>query len=891
MALLAEYRTRSIPRLTAGEVDIRRYDLYTGQRALWSVLILQMVRRHRLTAEIRFGSLAPSSPAFVCLRLHGQPSEDIRNELRQVEELLPPEYQWESAPTPEPPARVRIARVVRRVEMVDLPAVSLSALRGGTWVPEVNRVPAPGATPAPAPSPRAQIPLLAGNLTLVRTGQSRSLREIPGAETTFDEMLIRQFCMPLPGLLSEHTPRARALFQGIQRAGFALVSLCLHPMEPAERTRLQGVALHFERILDPFLDHMKSHGFTDATTLKTAFSRFALPEGYLFYVSIRVAAATTAAAVSVANLVAESRGGALAFRVLPPTKDVSAAALIDPELDVSGPGWSEQRHAGERARQQRELAENHVAAVEDPEIAGFLLHLPHVYSLHEAARVLWLPEADDEGLPGLSTHVVPPFAVPSLSFLPVLDAAGTLTPPPSDRVRLGMLQTAGLSAGLEPAARFAGQAWHSLDPRDLTKHALIVGSTGSGKSLTTLFLARELARLQVPLMIVEPVKTEYYARLQGKVPGLLRASLEGGENGRPGRDYLAFDPLRIPPRTTVARHCSYLKSCFEAAFSLNEFLAILLENGLLAYYQGPKEEGGCALHLFSRGGPATGEIRDGRVYPSFATFRRYFTDTFLKRELESYVQNRQDTELRQIVDIFKRRFVNLGEGVIGQCFKLADALYLSRHGDPRAYDPFETYLAHSLVVELDALPDADHKALLMALLLSRLYEYRQAEDFHARNGGPPLSPGLRHFLIVEEAHRLLSNEAVGARRSQETVGQSAKAKAVQLFVDMLAEVRAYGQGLAIVEQIPTKIVPEAVKNTNLKIMLRLTSSDDREFLGSAMSFTPAQMRFVTHLKADRQQINLVVFEEGVEQPLLLSLPLPASPQAPLYAEHFPETPP
>lgn len=110
----------------------------------------------------------------------------------------------------------------------------------------------------------------------------------------------------------------------------------------------------------------------------------------------------------------------------------------------------------------------------------------------------------------------------------------------------------------------------------------------------------------------------------------------------------------------------------------------------------------------------------------------------------------------------------------------------------------------------------------------------------ARKRGGSLPPGLRHFLIVEEAHRLLSTGAGAASRGGEVVGETSRAKAVGLFVDMLAEIRAFGQGLAIVEQIPTKIVPEAVKNTNLKIMLRLTAKDDREYLGEAMNFTEAR---------------------------------------------------
>ena len=49
-------------------------------------------------------------------------------------------------------------------------------------------------------------------------------------------------------------------------------------------------------------------------------------------------------------------------------------------------------------------------------------------------------------------------------------------------------------------------------------------------------------------------------------------------------------------------------------------------------------------------------------------------------------------------------------------------------------------------------------------------------------------------------------------------------------VSLLAEVRAYGQGIMIVDQIPTKLAPDVIKNTGLKIAHRIVSGDDRAVL-------------------------------------------------------------
>lgn len=141
---------------------------------------------------------------------------------------------------------------------------------------------------------------------------------------------------------------------------------------------------------------------------------------------------------------------------------------------------------------------------------------------------------------------------------------------------------------------------------DLTKHAFFVGSTGSGKTVTTLFLVRELARLKVPFLIIEPVKTEYFQQVRD-IPevSLRRVRLEGTADEEEVEDFLAFDPMRLQAGVSVARHASYLKSCFEAAFPSPPESAesMILEAGIRSYYTEPRSKLGCGLKIFSRGGP------------------------------------------------------------------------------------------------------------------------------------------------------------------------------------------------------------------------------------------------------------------------------------------------
>lgn len=52
---------------------------------------------------------------------------------------------------------------------------------------------------------------------------------------------------------------------------------------------------------------------------------------------------------------------------------------------------------------------------------------------------------------------------------------------------------------------------------------------------------------------------------------------------------------------------------------------------------------------------------------------------------------------------------------------------------------------------------------------------------------------------------------------------------------MLAEIRAYGVGMIIADQVASKLHPDVIKNTNIKIIQRTMAYDDRELVGKAIN--------------------------------------------------------
>ena len=113
--------------------------------------------------------------------------------------------------------------------------------------------------------------------------------------------------------------------------------------------------------------------------------------------------------------------------------------------------------------------------------------------------------------------------------------------------------------------------------------------------------------------------------------------------------------------------------------------------------------------------------------------------------------------------------------------------------------------------------------------------------------------------MVEEAHRLLSRYEPGDSPN--------KKRGVEVFADMLAEVRKYGESLIIVDQIPNKMTPEVLKNTNTKIVHKIFAQDDKEAIGNTMALNDDQKGYMSYLDRGRA----IVITEGWKKPALVQI--------------------
>jgi hypothetical protein len=158
----------------------------------------------------------------------------------------------------------------------------------------------------------------------------------------------------------------------------------------------------------------------------------------------------------------------------------------------------------------------------------------------------------------------------------------------------------------------------------------------------------------------------------------------------------------------------------------------------------------------------------------------------------------------------------------------------------------------NVVLELEDVGDDRDKAFLIGAVLIALTEHLRVTTDAAQE------VRLRHLTVVEEAHRLLRH----------TEGSGPAAQAVEMFAAMLAEIRAYGEGLVIAEQIPSKLIPDVIKNTAVKIVHRLPARDDREAVGATMNITEDQSAYLVTLPPGQA----AVFTDGMDFPVLAQLP-------------------
>lgn len=337
----------------------------------------------------------------------------------------------------------------------------------------------------------------------------------------------------------------------------------------------------------------------------------------------------------------------------------------------------------------------------------------------------------------------------------------------------------------------------------LPKHAFISGVPGSGKTNTMHHITSSLWKDHgIPFLVLEPAKQEYRALANDP-------DMEGLYLFSPNADMsfpLHINPFEMPKGTLVAEHIRRLCSVFEGAFPLEPPMPFLLDTAIEAVY---RELGWIPEHVYT----GTETVKNGTAKRPLPTMSMLYHR--LEQELKT--TNYSDEVRGNLESALKVRIGSLLRREMGDVFDVPESTFTP-----------EKWLEVPAIIELESMGTGP--ANFLTLMLCSLIRETLKVNPHS-------DKDVRHVIFIEEAHNLIGPE------SEEQTGADADPKraATAFVVKMLAEVRALKEGIVIADQLPTVMAQEVLKNTGLKIGLRITSADDRALLGSTMAASALQL--------------------------------------------------
>lgn len=340
-----------------------------------------------------------------------------------------------------------------------------------------------------------------------------------------------------------------------------------------------------------------------------------------------------------------------------------------------------------------------------------------------------------------------------------------------------------------------------LSKNDFNKHVFITGVTGAGKTTTCMKLLLDSG---LPFMVIEPAKTEYRA---------LHAECDDLESYVLGREDITpfrLNPFElVSPEENLAGHIDNLKATLTAVFPMEASMPYIVAEAIINAYKSK----GWDIHSGANFLYENPWAEDVHAWPIFSDMIAELDGVIKSAKMGAEFTEKYRGSLVS-------RLTDLTLGTKGRMLNTRRSL------------DFDALLNKKVVIELEEMKDEQDKALFMGFILQRLAECMKHR--HRKN------KEFKHLTLVEEAHRLLSRPEPGESDS--------KKQGVETFANMLAEVRKYGEGLIIADQIPNKLVSDVIKNTHTKIVHRLFAADDRNTIGDAMGLTDEQKEFLPLLQ-------------------------------------------
>ena len=357
-----------------------------------------------------------------------------------------------------------------------------------------------------------------------------------------------------------------------------------------------------------------------------------------------------------------------------------------------------------------------------------------------------------------------------------------------------------------------------LDAKSLTQHTFVTGSTGCGKSNTIYYLIKQIRnQTNAPkFMVIEPAKGEYKdvfgnEHIYGTNP--LKTPL------------LKINPFRFPEGVHVLEHIDRLVEIFNVCWPMYAAMPAVLKEAILNSYED------CGWDLYN----STNKFSNN-LFPTFADL---LNELVLVINTSAYSEEVKSNYQGSLVT----RVKSLNNGLCKQIFSGQEL------GDAALFD-------ENVIVDLSRIGSQETKSLIMGILIMRLNEYRSNSNIRHNSE-------LRHITILEEAHNILRRDS--GEKSGE--GGNVAGKSVEMISNAIAEMRTYGEGFIIVDQSPGAVDASAIRNTNVKIIMRLPDDSDRQVAGKAAGMKDNQVDEIAKLPTG----VAVVYQNDWEEPVLCKI--------------------
>lgn len=359
----------------------------------------------------------------------------------------------------------------------------------------------------------------------------------------------------------------------------------------------------------------------------------------------------------------------------------------------------------------------------------------------------------------------------------------------------------------------------TMDAMELSKHALVCGTTGIGKSNTLYVILDSLLQQGKTTLIIEPAKGEYKQVFSGRYGFKVL-----GTSPREG-DILCINPFAFPSSIDVYEHIDALVETFSACWPMYAAMPQVLKHAILQAY-------------INCGWDTRTSTNPYGVFPSLqdviASLKDYIDSSDYSNDTKGDYKGSLETRLN-----------SLNEGQIGRMF----------NGTPLED---ETLFNQNVIVDLSRLRSPETESLLMGLLILKLNEFRMSE-----NKG--MNQPFRHVTILEEAHNLLKRTST----VQNAESSNVTGMAVERIANSMAEMRTYGEGFIIADQSPSMLDLSTIRNTNTKVIMSLPEKEDQEIAGRSVGLSEGQIHEISRLKKG----EAIVYQNSWEEPVKVMIKL------------------